>query len=100
MHTTVSFGLLLLAPMVIVGLLLIWRRRRVSSTRKSPLTSDLLRPPGQRLREQLDKLRDDADTMLMMVVLVPVLAFAVFMAKPGQESSQGLPDLPPVSVPR
>ena len=27
----------------------------------------------------------------MMVVLVPVLAFAVFMAKPGQESSQGLP---------
>ncbi|AUN96064.1 nuclease-related domain-containing protein [Pseudazoarcus pumilus] len=84
MSLILLFALFVFPPLVVAGTLLQWRRRRMRAARKSPLTSDLLRPPGQRLREQLDALGDEVDLYLMMVVVGPTLVFAALVAPAGE----------------
>jgi hypothetical protein len=65
----IAFFLAVLFPTMLVAIALLkWRRHRLRKIRKSPLTSDLLRPPAQRLREQLDEVRDELDLYVTMLV--------------------------------
>lgn len=80
MYVLLLFVPMVLLPMLVIGVILKLRRNRIRKMRKSPLVSDLLRPPGQHLREQLDALKDDIDTYLLMSVLSPTLFFALLVA--------------------
>ena len=68
--------IMLIGPIVAVSLLL-WRKRKVRKNRKSPLTEQLLRPPGHRLLMHIDALRDDIDEYLMRLMLIPT-TFSAF----------------------
>lgn len=61
--------------------LLKWRRSSQRRTRRSPLTADLLRPPGQRIREQLEGVRDDIDLYITMLIFVPTLILAIHVSQ-------------------
>ncbi len=50
---------MLIGPIVAVSLLL-WRKRMARKRRRSPLTEQLLRPPGHHLLMQIEALRDDS----------------------------------------
>ena len=71
---------MLIGPIVAVSLLL-WRKRKVRKNRKSPLTEQLLRPPGHRLLMQIDALRDDIDEYLMRLMLIPTTFSAFYFSR-------------------
>lgn len=70
--------LLTIAPAAAAGWLLALRKGRARQRRRSPLTADLLRSPGQSLREDLEEQRSDATSDLLVLMLVPSLMLAVF----------------------
>jgi hypothetical protein len=74
----VAVLLLALGPAFTAGWFLHRRRDAVREARRSPLTRDLLRPPGHALREQLEQLRWDAGTDLTVLVFVPLFPLAYF----------------------
>lgn len=72
--------LLALGPVFSAAWFLQRRKRIARNRRRSPLTQDLLRTPGQALREQLDERRTDVGfdmAVLMMVPLMPVAFFHI-----------------------
>lgn len=70
----IVFALLMLAA----GLLLI--TRKISRRgRRSPLTSDLLRNPGESLREQVEELNSDLIFNLLIFILIPCLLAIQFL---------------------
>lgn len=68
------------SALVAVGLLK-WRRYRLKKLKRSPLTTDLLRPPAQHLREQLEKVRDDMDGYVTLLMCLPMLVFAIHISQ-------------------
>lgn len=50
------------------------------SNKKSPLTQDLLRAPGQTLREKVENLQLDISQYLFSAVFSPLLFYSVFMS--------------------
>lgn len=69
--------LLVLGPGFLAAWFIVRQRRQARQARRSPLTKDLLRAPGQALREELEELRRDvlADVLLLMIVPAFVAAF-------------------------
>lgn len=65
-------ALALIGPMVAYGLLM-RRKRRARARRRSPLTRDLLRAPGQALRERLDEHMADMASDLGLLMVLPLL---------------------------
>lgn len=59
--------------------LLIWRKKRRSAKRKSPLTTDLLRPAGYTVRQQLEDVKGDMFGWLCLLVISPLIAYSVFL---------------------
>ena len=73
---------IVLLPMLLLGTLVFtWRWLRRRRKRRSPLTSELLRPPGFGLSERLDDLRWDLAGYLMIVSLIPATLLALFLAQ-------------------
>jgi Nuclease-related domain len=73
-------GFVLLGPLIaasVVG----WDRWKLRRERRSPLTAHMLRGPGEALREQIDKLRDEVDLWLTYLVLLPSLAGLLLLAQ-------------------
>jgi hypothetical protein len=70
--------LLTLAPAIAAGWLLTQRKRRARQRRRSPLTADLLRSPGQTLREELEERRSDSMVDLLTLMIMPLLPLAIF----------------------
>jgi hypothetical protein len=70
--------LLTMAPAVAAGWLLMRRKRRARQRHRSPLTADLLRSPGQTLREELEERRSDSMADLLTLMIVPLLPLAIF----------------------
>tara|TARA_R110002049_G_scaffold246873_2_gene420979 strand:+ start:344 stop:1249 length:906 start_codon:yes stop_codon:yes gene_type:complete len=84
MHGLIPIALiasLFLFSVFLAVALLKWRRNVQKRTRRSPLTSDLLRPPGQRLREQLDEVGDDVDIYVSMLMFLPALIYSVHVSQ-------------------
>jgi hypothetical protein len=73
--TTIFFPIaILLAPLFFVlGLLHVYRWYRKRKGFKSPLTGQLLRPPGESLRIQIEEANDALSEALFMVALMPSL---------------------------
>lgn len=69
---------LALGPAFTAAWFLLRRKRLVRKARRSPLTTDLLRPPGHALRERLEDLRLDLAFDLGILMFVPVFPLAYF----------------------
>lgn len=66
---------------LIAGFIVVWRRRERRSRRRSPLTADLLRPPGHSVRARVDELRDNVDEVLIVLVALPLLIYAIHVTQ-------------------
>ncbi len=60
---------------------LIWRRRRATAARRSPLARELLRSPGHALREQLEDARFEVFAYVMIGSVLPVILLATHLAQ-------------------
>lgn len=56
-----------------------WYRKR--KPHRSPLTRALLRSPGETLRQQIDDLTWDIATWLMLLMVMPLLFYAMYLSK-------------------
>lgn len=77
------------AGIFVVVQMLTWRKRRSEAKRRSPLTSDLLRPPGHSLQERLDILKDDIVIWLFQLIFGPLVIYAIYLT---QSHVIGIPD--------
>lgn len=60
---------------------LLRRKRRRRALRRSPLTKNLLRSPGQSVREQLDEATSDLGFDVMGLALFPIMVAALLLAQ-------------------
>jgi len=60
---------------------LIRRKAKARQNRRSPIGIALLRGPGHSLREQLDEAQNDLTWDLVLLLVVPLLALALFLAQ-------------------
>ena len=65
-------AIIVIATMVTIVMSAIWIVRRKQRGRRSPLTQQLLRSPGESLRQQVDQLHDDITECFMMTIIVPL----------------------------
>ncbi|MEJ1129087.1 nuclease-related domain-containing protein [Variovorax sp. CCNWLW225] len=84
-------------PLLAIGFL-IARKRRARARRRSPVAIDLLRSPGHTIREQLDEVGIDVLTNVFLLMLVPLLALATFLAQSHLRGLQGMMPLSPIYV--
>jgi hypothetical protein len=66
-----------MAPAMGATFLLMRGKRLDREARRSPLTAELMRVPGETLRERLDELRDDQYGDLVALMLLPALVMAM-----------------------
>jgi hypothetical protein len=69
---------LILGPALAAIWLLARRKRAARQHRRSPLTTELLRSPGQTLRDKLEDLRIDVGTDSILLMVVPMFPLAYF----------------------
>jgi len=77
----VLFILEILPIAVIYTLLSVSRRKKKS--KRSPLTRDLLRSPGQSLRDKLNAIIDDINSYIGALFIGPIAIFAFYSAQPS-----------------
>src|SRR5690606_5249577 len=65
----------------IAGGMLMWRKKRERARKRSPLTADLLRPPGYSLRLRMDSLRDEVEEKLIALVAIPLVLYSVHLTQ-------------------
>jgi hypothetical protein len=82
-------------PLLAIGFLVI-RKRRVRARRRSPVAIDLLRSPGHTLREQLDEAGIDVLSDMFLLMLIPLMVLAVFLAQSHLHGLEGMMHLGPV----
>lgn len=72
---------LLLTPIAImIGVIVLWGRRGHQSGKRSPLTQDLLRSPGESLREQLVDVDFDISIALGYSAMPLLLAYVLYLS--------------------
>lgn len=71
---------MLVGPVVALGLL-IYRRRMADRRRRSPIPIQLLRSPGQTLRERIDDLEQESMLDAVLLMLGPVLLLALVLVQ-------------------
>ena len=72
-------ALVLLPIALVVGLVQLRKRFVLNRNRRSPLTSDLLRPPGYGLQERIEDLTHDMDTDFASIAWVPVALLGMYL---------------------
>jgi hypothetical protein len=86
---TVAAAIILLLPMfVVLGAVLLWKQLNRRRKRRSPLTSELLRPPAYGLTERIEGLRWDLAEILFLSGLLPAALVAMYFV---QSTSGKLP---------
>jgi hypothetical protein len=58
-----------------------FRKRRARARRRSPISIDLLRPPGHTLCERIDETQDDYQGCVMLLLFAPVVLLAIFLGQ-------------------
>jgi hypothetical protein len=76
----VPFAFILIPSCLIVALVKFWEWQSKNYDRKSPLTSDLLRSPGEALREKLFELKLDVFSDLVVLFMFPILTFSISLS--------------------
>ncbi|WP_292449457.1 nuclease-related domain-containing protein [Methylibium sp.] len=84
-------------PAVAIGFLVV-RKRRARSRRRSPIGIALLRSPGHTLREQLEEAQNDVTADVFVLMAMPLLVLATFLAQSHLRGLQGMMHLAPIYV--
>lgn len=90
--TLFAVGLALIGLVPLMGIVAIWKAVERRYSRESPLTRDLLRPPGHSLQCAIEDLNRDIEEIFMALVLIPVFVFlthvcqSYFFAEPESRS--------------
>ena len=58
-----------------------WLNKLKRRNKRNPLTSDMLRSPGETLRKQIDEITEEIDLSLTSSILLPVLIYAVWISQ-------------------
>lgn len=74
-------AILVLGSMSIVAFPSLWLSRLKTRGKRSPLTRDLLRSPGDSLRQQIDEINIDIDAYLLVSVIIPLSFYAIFLTQ-------------------
>lgn len=74
-------ALLLLGSMCIVVFPSLWLSRLKTRGKRTPLTRDLLRSPGESLRKQIEEISIDIDACLFVSVFIPLTFYACFLTQ-------------------
>lgn len=71
---------IMLAPFLLLGLTLIaWKQRSRHFKGRSPITRDLLRSPGESLRDQIEDLNFDITIYLAFTPMLPLLFYSIYL---------------------
>lgn len=65
---------------VVIGALFLWLKRDKASKRRSPLTRDLLRAPGQSLDAKLQSEELDPSVYVLVVPLAPLFLYTLYLS--------------------
>jgi hypothetical protein len=79
LQTLPFLAFMVLPTLVAGGTMLAWKRWFRNRNRRSPLTSDLLRPPGYGLQEKIDDMEVDIDAYLMMMIITPMMLYGLWL---------------------
>jgi hypothetical protein len=71
-------ALVLVPAALVLSLLVFWKRFVRKRNRRSPLTSELLRPPGFGLQERIEDLTHDINSDLASIMLVPLMILGTY----------------------
>jgi len=74
-------ALVLIPAALVLSLLVFWKRFVRKRNRRSPLTSELLRPPGFGLQERIEDLTHDINSDLASIMLAPAVVLAIYQAQ-------------------
>lgn len=69
----------MLIPMTLVSAYIFLSKKKLASLRKNPINMDLLRSPGESLREQIEDKKLDIDTYLTMIPVLPLLLYISYL---------------------
>jgi len=69
--------------------IILWRKRLTQARKRTPLTQDLLRSPGESLRETIYDMQLDVFTHLMVVPGLPLLLYAIYLEQQSTGSHFG-----------
>ena len=83
------FAVIFVGPVLAVSFL-VMRKRRARARRRSAVAIDLLRGPGHTLREQLDEASVDVLSNIFLLMLIPLIAVALFLAQSQLRSQRGM----------
>ena len=78
---TIIPAALILGSMCIVAFPSLWLSRLKTRGRRSPLTRDLLRSPGESLRRQIVEINIDISAFLLVSIIIPLSAYASFLTQ-------------------
>lgn len=79
---------LLMGPMLLaIGLIYFLAMRHRRAPKRSPLTRDLLRSPGEHLRAQIEDLNLDFGGYLATIIALPPLLYSLYLANPDTARS-------------
>ena len=70
---------MVLPILVAGGIVLAWKRWFRNRNRRSPLTSELLRPPGYGLQEKIDEMEVDIDAYVIMMIILPMMLYGLWL---------------------
>ena len=73
--------ILLLGIVPLLALVYWWRRNNRFHSRRSPLTRNLLRPPGHSLRKKIEDFDAGIDLHIIAIVLVPSLLYSIVVSQ-------------------
>jgi hypothetical protein len=77
----VVMAIVLLPMAIFMGAVLLWKWRDRRRKRRSPLTSELLRPPAFGLTECMEDLRWDLGSLLFASAMLPALVLAMYLGQ-------------------
>ncbi len=64
-----------------IGFLYLWKRKERQELTKSPLTRNLLRPPGHSLRCKFREVYDEIQLSIVILVMIPLIVFAIHVSQ-------------------
>jgi hypothetical protein len=70
---------LMLIPMALVSAYIVLSKKKLASFRKNPINMDLLRSPGESLREQIEDKKLDIDAYLTIIPVLPLLLYISYL---------------------
>ncbi len=74
-------GILMTPMAILVGTVFLWKWRTRRRKRRSPLTTELLRPPAFGLSDKLEDLQSDLTFLILLSLYLPAVVLAMFLAQ-------------------